>query len=183
LSTFAGTWGIICLVRCGYIIVQNLVVVVCFIGEFEPSFNHCPRCEGFDNCSVLMYSCIWELYSCGLNLLSRVTNFTFPISVVPVQCNEGHYSPAGSATCASCPAGYQCANASTSPEICPQGYQSMAMSASCTACPAGIACPASYDPTMNHPCVEGMCQIVVTIHLLYAFLNLLSKIYIYRRIS
>jgi len=79
----------------------------------------------------------------------------FQHSMAPVPCSKGHYSPAGSTTCMSCPAGYHCANASIAPEICPQGYQSTAMSVSCTACPAGIACPASYDPTLNYPCLEG----------------------------
>ena len=115
----------------------------------------------YDIC-MSVYACM--LYACRVSACIWTYNnyvYSFHCSVAPISCSAGQYSLAGSITCTTCPAGYQCANTSIAPQLCPQGYQSVVMSITCTTCPAGVACPASYDPTMNYMCPEGqLCHCV-----------------------
>jgi len=58
-----------------------------------------------------------------------------------VACAANTYSPAGSLSCLSCPAGFKCPSQETAPVVCPQGYYSAAGAITCEKCPAGNFCP------------------------------------------
>jgi hypothetical protein len=70
-----------------------------------------------------------------------------------VNCSAGFYVPAGSNTCAYCPAGSACNSTAGSPSTCRAGTYAGAGETSCTPCPAGSYCVAgSISPSS---CSEG----------------------------